>query len=100
MVRNAELEARRYAVLMSRYKSVLNNKLDDRSFAVRMRIATESGGRLPRFMEVHEFLRKAGQHAVHTASPGLYFYAEDPSVIIDCINEFDLKLLNFKKERS
>lgn len=82
---------------MGRYKSVLNDKLDDRSFAVRFRIATESGGRLHRFMEVHEFLRKAGPHAVHTASPGLYFYAEDPKVIIDCMSEFELKLLSLKR---
>lgn len=63
-----------------------------------MRIATESGGRLPRVMEVHEFLRKAGPHAIHTAAPGLYFYAEDPKVILDCMAEFNLELLSLKKE--
>lgn len=79
-------------------RSTPYSKVDDRTFAVRMRIATESGGRLPRVMEIHEFLRKSGVHAIHSAAPGLYFYAEDPEVILDCMAEFDLKLLNFKKE--
>lgn len=74
------------------------NKVDDRTFAVRMRIKTESGGRVPRILDIHEFLRCAGPHAVHTGSPGLYIYAEDPKIIIDCINQFDLRLLSFKKE--
>lgn len=52
----------------------------------------------PRIMDIHEFLRHAGPHAVHTGSPGLCIYAEDPKIIIDCIDQFDLRLLSFKKE--
>lgn len=79
-------------------RSTPYNKVDDRTFAVRMRVETESGGRVPRIMDIHEFLRRAGPHAVWSASPGLYLYAEDPKIIIDCINQFDLRLLSFKKE--
>ena len=81
-------------------RSTPYSKVDDQTFAVRMRIKTESGGRVPRIMEIHEFLRHAGPHAVHTASPGLYIYADDPKIIIDCIGQFDLRLLSFKKETS
>ena len=79
-------------------RSTPYSKVDDRTFAVRMRVKTESGGRVPRIMDIQEFLRHAGPHALHTGSPGLYIYAEDPKIIIDCMNQFDLRLLSFKKE--
>ena len=79
-------------------RSTPYSKVDDQTFAVRMRIKTESGGRVPRIMEIHEYMRHAGVQAIHSASPGLYLYAEDPKIILDCISEFDLQLLGFKKE--
>lgn len=47
---------------------------------------------------IRECMRHAGVHAIHSASPGLYLYAEDPKIILDCISESDLELLGFKKE--
>lgn len=79
-------------------RSTPYSKVDDRTFAVRIRIKTESGGRVPRIVDIQEYMRHAGPYAVHMASPGLYIYAEDPKIIIDCMNQFDLSLLSFKKE--
>ena len=81
-----------------RRRSTPYSKVDDYTVPVRMRIKTESGGRMPRIMEIQEYMRHAGVHAIHSASPGLYLYAEDPRIILDCISEFDLQLLGFKKE--
>ena len=78
-------------------RSTPYRKVDDYTFPVRMRVKTEGDGRVPRIMEIHEYMRHAGVHAIHSASPGLYLYAEDPKIILDCIAEFDLQLLGFKK---
>jgi hypothetical protein len=99
MDRNAAIEARRYAVLMSRYKSVLKSELDDRSFAVRIRIRVEGGG-LRCLDDVHTYLREAGPFAIHSALGGIYIYADKPKVITDCIEKFDLRLLSYIKNTS
>jgi hypothetical protein len=71
--------------------------LDDRSFAVRMRIKVGGQG-LRCLNEVHGYLRAAGFYAIHSDQGGIYIYANDPKVVIDCVEKFDLKLLSFKKE--
>ena len=82
---------------MSRYKSVLNSTLDDRSFAVRMRIKVGGGG-LRCLDEVHSYLRAAGPFAIHSAPGGIYIYADEPKMVTDCIEKFDLKLLSTRKD--
>ena len=71
--------------------------LDDRTFAVRMRIKVGGGG-LRCLREVHDYLRNEGTYAIHSAGAGIYIYANDPKIIIDCVEKFDLKLLSFNKE--
>lgn len=78
-------------------RSTPYSKVDDRTFAVRMRIKVGGGG-LPCLREVHDYLRNEGTYAIHSAGMGIYIYANDPKIIIDCVEKFDLKLLSFKKE--
>jgi hypothetical protein len=78
-------------------RSIPAKKIDDRTFAVRMRIKVGGQG-LRCLNEVHDYLRAAGPHAIHSDQGGIYIYANDPKVVIDCVERFDLKLLSFKKE--
>ena len=82
---------------MSRFKSILKNTLDDRSFAVRMRIRVGGEG-LRCLDEVHSYLRASGPFAIHSAPGGIYIYADEPKVVTDCIEKFDLKLLSYRKD--
>jgi hypothetical protein len=82
---------------MSRFKSIPKSTLDDRSFAVRMRIRVGGEG-LRCLDEVHSYLRAAGPYAIHADPGGIYIYADKPKVVVDCIEKFDLKLLSFRKD--
>ena len=78
-------------------RSTPYRKVDDRTFAVRMRIKVDGGG-LHCLNEVHSFLREAGPYAIHSDQGGIYIYADDSKVVTDCVEKFDLKLLSFAKE--
>ena len=78
-------------------RSIAYKILDDRSFAVRMRIKTGNGDSLPCIENVHQFLREAGSYAIHPATPGIYIYADSPKMIIACVEKFDLTLWSFPK---
>lgn len=84
---------------MSRYKSVLKSELDDRSYAVRMRIRVGGGG-LRCLDDVHTYLRATGPFAIHSALGGIYIYADRAKMITDCIEKFDLRLLSYRKDMS
>lgn len=82
---------------MSRYKLALKSELDDRSYAVRMRIRVGGGG-LRCLDELHNYLRAVGPFAIHSALGGVYVYADKPKMITDCIEKFDLRLLSYRKD--
>jgi hypothetical protein len=77
--------------------SIPYKTLDDRTFAVRMRIKVGGQG-LRCLNEIHDYLRAAGSYAIHSDQGGIYIYANEPKMVVDCVEKFDLKLLSFKKE--
>ena len=73
-------------------KSILQDKLDGRTFAVRVGVQVGGGG-LKCLNELHTYLRQAGLYAIHPAPAGIYIYTNDQKTLVDCVEKFDLKLL-------
>jgi hypothetical protein len=40
--------------------------------------------------DIHHYLRAAGSYAIHSDQGGIYIYANDPKIVIECIKTFDL----------
>ena len=78
-------------------RSTPYSKLDDRTFAVRVLIAVGGGG-FRCIYEIHDYLRGAGSYAIHSNQGGIYIYADNQKVLVDCVEKFGLQLLSFPKE--
>ena len=85
-------------------RSEPTSKVDERSFAVRVRIAIPETG-LKCIGVLHSWLREMAPnaHAIHSASRSdqkdcAYIYLNDPALAAECVQVFELEVHGLPKE--
>ena len=84
-------------------RSISAKALDQRTFAVRVRIAIPEDG-LKCLNELHTWLRQRApnEHAIHStmvdARHCAYLHLNDPALAVECIQEFGLEVVGLPKE--